>query len=146
MGGRGASNGEYYWKNKDHVYGDEYRNAANPDKLDALNNRDKAYLDNHRIKYVRQRDENESITAPLETRTQGRIYATIDAKGEVKHISFYDRNNKRYKTIDVFDNHKHLGYNHNEYAKRNGLGNHIPLNIKERMMTNRIIDIWRKVR
>lgn len=69
-----------------------------------------------------------STTAPMETMTKNRIYATIDYKGDVKHISFYDKENKRYKQIDLDHYHRvdgnkekphtHYGYWHDENGTR----------------------------
>ena len=57
--------------------------------------------------------------------TKRRIYATINEKNELRSITFYDKDNKRYKQIDVGGTphvidgervipHVHFGYNHNE--------------------------------
>lgn len=104
MGGRGASSGEYYIRNgKIYQYGTEY----------------KTVLDYGRIKFVKA--NNNSATAPLETQTKGRIYVTVNNRDELRYVSFYDNENKRYKQIDLqkhiingklVQEHKHLGYNH----------------------------------
>ena len=78
------------------------------------------------IKYVRYKDG--STTAPMETMTKNRIYATIDRKGNVKHISFHGKENKRRKQIDLDHYHtvngkkekphSHYGYLHDENGTR----------------------------
>ena len=89
MGGRGSASG---MSDKGKLYGTEYETLYQAGN----------------IKYVRYKDG--STTAPMETMTKNRIYATIDYKGDVKHISFYDKENKRYKQIDL----DHYGYWHDE--------------------------------
>lgn len=65
------------------------------------------------------------LTAPMETMTKGRIYAVIDKNGELKHVVFFDKQNKRNKQIDIgkhshiingklVQNHTHKGYFHDE--------------------------------
>lgn len=68
-----------------------------------------------------------STTAPMETMTPGRIYATLNPKGDIKHISFYDDEGKRVKQIDYghkhegADPHTHYGYEHDENGSYPGL-------------------------
>ena len=85
MGGRGSASG---MSDKGKLYGTEYETLYQAGN----------------IKYVRYKDG--STTAPMETMTKNRIYATIDYKGDVKHISFYDKENKRYKQIDLDHYHR----------------------------------------
>ena len=68
------------------------------------------------IKVVRI-NGNGSVTAPMETITKNRVYATIDKNGDIKHITFYDTYGERVKQIDVKGRphngimpHAHLGY------------------------------------
>lgn len=86
MGGRGASGGV---SASGKPYGSEYRTV----------------LAAGRIKFVEANDG--SNKAPLETMTRGRIYATV-AKGTkaLKAITYYDRDNKRFKQIDLDHYHK----------------------------------------
>lgn len=103
MGGRGASSGI---SNNGKTYGSEYHSV----------------LAVGEIKFVKKNEG--SASAPLETMTKKRVYVTVNAKDELKFISFYDENNKRYKTIDLDHYHMvqgtkakphiHLGYIHNE--------------------------------
>lgn len=78
------------------------------------------------IKFVKPTKVN--TTAPRLTQTPGRVYVTLDTENELKFISFYDKENKRYKTIDLDHRHTidgtpekphvHLGYNHDENGSR----------------------------
>lgn len=61
------------------------------------------------IKFVSY--NNGSATAPMETMTDGRVYAVVNTKNEIKSISYYDKNKKRYKQIDT-------GHLHNVNGKR----------------------------
>jgi len=105
MGGRGASSGMSKAGKK---YGSEYTTV----------------YQSGNIKFVKQ-NEKTSITAPMETVTNGRVYVTLGGDGEPKHISFYDNDLKRKKQIDltgkehIIDGkgelpHTHYGYFHDE--------------------------------
>ena len=125
MGGRGASSG---MSDKGKPYGTEYV------ALHELEN----------IKFVKSVDRN--VTAPMETMTKGRIYATIDNNNEVKYITFHDDQNKRSKTIEVKGRphngvmpHKHLGYEHNEYDTKN---KKINLTAREKRIVDKILKEW----
>lgn len=86
MGGRGASSG---MSDKGKPYGTEY----------------KMLYQSGRIKFVAVNEG--SSTAPLETMTRGRVYVTVnETKGTLKSISFYDRDNKRFRQIDLDHHHK----------------------------------------
>lgn len=129
MGGRGARLGTYFWKGKQHKYGDEY----------------KSVLQVSNIKYVVP--VQGSVTAPMETMTKGRVYATVDQTRDiVKSITYYDSSNKRMKQIDIngvphkIDGvptipHTHLGYIHDE----NGTRKPTP---KEAKMIAKVVTIW----
>ena len=107
MGGRGSSSG---MSDNGKPYGTEYETL----------------YQSGNIKYVRYKDG--STTAPMETMTKNRIYATIDRKGNVKHISFHGKENKRRKQIDLDHYHtvngkkekphSHYGYLHDENGTR----------------------------
>lgn len=126
MGGRGASSGEYYVRNgKTYQYGSEY----------------KTVLEYGRIKYVKS--NSNSVTAPTETQTKGRIYVTVNNKDELRYVTFYDNNNKRYKQIDLQKHiingklkeyHKHSGYKHN--------GKPTELNKREYKLVEKIYNKW----
>lgn len=79
------------------------------------------------IKFVRVKSG--SVTAPQYTMTKGRVYATLNKKNEIKHITFYDNDNDngndRLKQIDVkghthlingkkIELHVHTGFNHDD--------------------------------
>lgn len=124
MGGRGASSGV---SSKGEPYGTEY----------------KTVYQSGNIKFVKP--NLGSTTAPMETMTKGRVYVTLDKKNEPKHITYYDKEDKRYKQIDLshthFVNgkaekpHVHKGYYHNEK------GDYLP-SPKERKMIDRILKSW----
>ncbi len=124
MGGRGSSSGI---SSKGKAYGTEYETL----------------YQSGNIKFVKY--NNGATTAPMETMTKDRVYATIDYKGEVKHISFYDKENKRYKQIDLDHYHKvdgnkekphtHYGYIHDENGTRKS-------DINDRALIDRIKKIW----
>lgn len=86
MGGRGASSG---MSDSGKPYGTEY----------------KTLFQSGRIKYVAVNEG--SPTAPLETMTRGRVYVTVNEKeSTLKSITFYDRDNKRFRQIDLDHYHK----------------------------------------
>lgn len=107
MGGRGASLGISV---KGKKYGTEFKTLLNVGN----------------IKFVKHNDSAASKT-PMETMSKGRVYVTVNNKDELKSITFYDNNNKRYKQIDLTGKahaingkyvlpHVHMGYTHNEYG------------------------------
>lgn len=125
MGGRGSSSGVSVSGKK---YGTEY----------------KCVYKSGNIKFVVAKYG--SNTAPMETMTSGRIYVTIDKNtNQPKFISYYDKNNKRSKQIDLQHYHKingvpekphvHKGYEHNEH------GDFKPAT-KEQKMVDRIMATW----
>lgn len=96
FGGRGASSG---LSDKGKKYGSEY----------------KTLYQTGNIKFVSY--NNGSATAPMETMTDGRVYAVVNTKNEIKSISYYDKNKKRYKQIDT-------GHLHNVNGKKIDLHTH----------------------
>ena len=96
MGSRGAASGT-----GKHPYGSEY----------------KTVLQDGNIKFVKYRLAD-NAKAPLETQTKGRIYVTVNNDNELSFISYYDREGKRSKTIDLIhvhdgkSPHSHTGYTH----------------------------------
>lgn len=126
MGGRGSSTG---MSDNGKPYGTEYKSL-----LTSGNN-----------KFVIKKDG--SATAPMETMTRNRVYVTLSPKGEPKYISYYDRENKRKKQIDLDKPHRgvlphtHHGYEHNENDSSKGYGN---LTDKEKAMVSRINGVWKE--
>ncbi|MBQ6374016.1 MAG: hypothetical protein IJJ45_05945 [Clostridia bacterium] len=124
MGSRGASSGR---ANNGKAYGTEYRTV-----LKAGN-----------IKFVIKNEG--SSTAPMETMTRGRVYVTVNDKQEISSISYYDKDNKRVKQIDLNHTHKgmkphtHHGYNHNENDSAKGAAN---VTSEERKMIDRVKKLW----
>ena len=125
IGGRGSSSGV---SDKGKVYGTEY----------------KSLYQSGNIKFVSPNEG--ATTAPMETMTHGRVYATVDKAGDVKNITYYDKHNKRYKQIDIkgpghmVDGkkalpHTHQGYVHDEHGTR------LPT-AKEQKMIDRILKTW----
>lgn len=129
MGGRGASSGVS--ATKAHIpYGQEYHSV----------------LEYKNIKFVIRNQG--AASAPLETMTPGRIYITIGTDGEVNYISFYRRDGKKFKQIDV-DHHEHVekgknlgkrhvheGYNHDENGSRE-------MNPGEAKLVELVMKLWR---
>lgn len=82
----------------------------------------------------------------METMTKGRVYVTINSlKNVPSMITYYDKQNKRYKQIDLTHNHKsmelhtHHGYFHNENDSKKGAAN---LTTEEKNMVDRINKLW----
>ena len=126
MGGRGASSGISV---KGKKYGSEYRTL----------------YQSGNIKFLKYNDSNNSKT-PMETMTKGRVYVTIGNNDEPKSITYYDKNNKRKKQIDISGQphkigdryelpHTHKGYWHDEY------GSSLP-GKKEQKMIDRVLKTW----
>lgn len=123
MGGRGASSGI---SNKDAKYGTQYHTL----------------LESGNIKFV---SKNERISESLmETMTKGRVYVTVGGK-ELLQIIYFDKANKRCKTIDLSHPHKgekphtHHGYEHNENDSLKGFSH---LTTEEKKMVERVNQIW----
>lgn len=126
MGGRGASSGV---SASGKPYGSEC----------------KTLLSSGNIKFVKS-NFSTAATAPMETMTKGRVYATIVNKDRVKYITYFDKNNKRYKQIDVAGQkhmiegeelipHTHKGYFHDEKGTHR-------LSDKEKKMLERVLRTW----
>lgn len=125
MGGRGSSSGI---SDNGKKYGTEYQTVAQFGNVKV-------------IQY-----NGNSVTAPMETMTRGRIYATLDHDNDIKYITFYDSVGERSKQIDVKGRkhngqlpHTHEGYLHDEY------GTHLPTK-KEQQQIERIIADWNRRR
>lgn len=126
MGGRGSSTGISV---NGKPYGSEY----------------KSLLTYGNIKFVVPRDGN--TTAPMETMTKNRVYVTLDYDGNPKFISYYDKDNKRRKQVDLDVPHKgmlphtHHGYFHNEYDNSKGATNS---SSKEKELIKQINTVWKE--
>ncbi len=131
FGGRGASSGMSYDKygKPKHKYGTEYSTL----------------YQSGNIKFVKY-NMSGATKAPLETMTSGRVYATVNEKNEIKAISYYDKNNKRSKQIDVSGQphvidgkydlpHTHKGYFHSEKGT-------YTLSKSEQKMVDRVLKTW----
>ncbi len=126
MGGRGASSG---MSNSGKKYGSEYTTV----------------YQSGNIKFIKQ-NANSSITAPMETMTNGRIYVTLNQNNIPKSITYYDKKNHRKKQVDIKGRphnvkgtltlpHTHKGYFHAEYGTTE-------LSPKEQKMVERVLKTW----
>lgn len=127
MGGRGASSGI---ADNGKRYGEEYKTIAQ------FGN----------VKVVKQKDEKASVTAPMETAREGRVYATLDKDNNIKHITMYDPEGERMIQIDVkghkhngMEVHTHMGYVHDEFGTR-------APNEKEAQLVDKILNRWERKR
>ena len=124
MGGRGASSGISVSGKK---YGTEYTTV----------------LTSGNVKFVKKNEG--SVTAPMESMTNGRVYVTLNKNDEPKFITYYDNDNKRVKQIDLDRPHNgvvphaHHGYEHSENDSKKGFSN---ITTKEREMIDRIYQVW----
>jgi hypothetical protein len=124
LGGRGSSSGI---SDKGKAYGTEYSTL----------------YQSGNIKFVKI--NNGSATPPMETMTEGRIYVNVSGNNNLKSITYYDKNNKRFKQIDLDhahkinekleQPHKHKGYLHNEKGDYS-------VSPKEQKMVDRVIKTW----
>lgn len=87
-----------------------------------------------------------SNKAPMETQTRGRVYVTVDKNtNDLKSITYYDKENKRTKQIDLDKPHKnmsphtHHGYEHNENDSKKGAANLTP---EEKKMVENVKSLW----
>lgn len=86
-------------------------------------------------------------TAPMETMTRGRVYATVDGENDIKYITFHDSENERNLTIEVKGPqhhglktpHVHVGYEHDENGTRQP-------NDKEIKLVERVLSLWERRR
>ena len=125
MGGRGSSSG---MSDKGKAYGTEFSTVYSTGNIKFLT------------------INSGSPTAPMETMTSGRIYVTLGSDKMPKFISYYDKNNKRFKQIDIAGKkhiikgkptlpHTHKGYEHDEHGTFN-------ITSKEEKMIERIRRAW----
>lgn len=125
MGGRGASSGI---SDKGKVYGTEYSTL----------------LKSENIKFVKYND-SKSAKTPQETMTKGRVYVTVNQNNQLVSVTYYDKEGKRRKQLDLTHMHKgmkphiHHGYEHNEFDNKKGA---TKLSPKEKKMVDRIQKIW----
>lgn len=126
MGGRGSSSGVSV---KGEKYGTEYTSLVTYGN----------------IKFVVSNEG--ATTSPMETMTKNRVYVTLNQDGNPKYISYYDKDNKRRKQIDLDKAHKgmlphtHHGYWHNENDSPKGAAN---LTSKEKELVKLISNVWKE--
>lgn len=126
MGGRGASLGMSV---KGKPYGTEY----------------KTLFSDGNIKFISINEG--ATTAPMETMTKGRVYVTVNkVKNVPVHITYFDKDNKRYKQIDISGHehfikgskvlpHVHKGYEHDENGTRK-------VTTKEAKLIEKVNKLW----
>lgn len=124
MGGRGSSSGVSLDGKK---YGTEYTTLYQAGN----------------IKFIRYNGGN--ATSPFETMTKGRVYANVNNQGKVKSVIYFDKNNRRYKQVDIDHPHKidgkwtqphtHKGYEHGKKGDRK-------VTDKEQKMIDRVLKTW----
>ena len=122
MGGRGSSSGV---SNKGRKYGSEFTTL----------------YQSGNIKFVRYND-SKSAKTPQETMTSGRVYVTVNNRNEPKAITYYDKENKRYKQVDIDHDHNdikgphaHWGFNHSENGTTRP-------STEEKIMVDRVRKLW----
>ena len=126
FGGRGASSGI---SDKGKKYGTEYRTVYKYQN----------------IKFLKYNDSS-NAKAPLETMSKSRIYVTLDNQNQLKYITFYDREFKKYKQIDLIGvphkvngefivPHTHYGYIHDENGTKKPTS-------KEKNIIDNVYKIW----
>lgn len=137
MGGRGAASGTKYYYNGSAwlKYGDEFATVHTSGNIKFL---------------INKTDSN--TKAPLETRTNGRVYVTLNKdNGEPQYVTYYDKKNKKFKQIDVRKNHRHydikngdVGYEHTHKGYLHDENGTRKMTIKERSLVAKIKQEWRR--
>lgn len=127
MGGRGSSSGMSTDGKK---YGSEYTSLVTYGN----------------IKFVVPNEGNSRT--PKETMTNNRVYVTLDkSTGNPKYISYYDKENKKKKQIDLqhkhhdMKPHTHHGYEHNENDNDKGASKPTA---KEKALIKLVEDVWKE--
>ncbi len=133
MGGRGSSSGVSV---SGKPYGSEYTTL----------------LQSGNIKFVRYND-SKSAKTPMETMTRGRVYVTVNEQDELKAVTFYDKNNRRYKQIDLIGKphainrklelpHTHFGYVHDEHGTQKPSTQEQKPSTQEQKTIDKVNTIW----
>ena len=123
MGGRGASSGISAGGKP---YGSQYQTL----------------FQSGNVKFVKKNDRTSENL--METATPGRVYVTVGGN-ELQNITYFDRENKRNKVINLNHPHKgeqphvHHGYFHNENDGPKGATRLSP---KEKRMVDRVRKMW----
>lgn len=124
MGGRGASSGI---SNKGKVYGTEYSTI----------------LKSGNIKFVKKnRKDAEEL---IETITKGRIYVTLNSKGEPSQIYYFNNELKRNRRVDITQWHQKIKphtHNYEEKINKNGKKGVSKLTTEEKKMVDRVKKLW----
>ncbi len=123
MGGRGASSGTSKAGNP---YGSQYHTI----------------YQSGNIKFVTKNFRDAETL--METMTEGRVYAVVGGN-KVTSIAYFDKNNKRYKSIELAhphfgkSPHTHRGYFHSE---NNKTLESFDLTNKKKKMVERVFKTW----
>jgi hypothetical protein len=125
MGGRGAASGVSEAGRK---YGSEYRTLLQVDN----------------IKFVEF--NHGSATAPMEmmSAAEDRVYAVVNRNGVVKSITYYDKDGKRTRQIDLEHEHNgkkphvHIGYLHSEDQGNKGYD----LSATDKKYVEKVRKVW----
>lgn len=124
MGGRGASSGI---SNKRHKYGTDY----------------KTIFRSGNIKFIEKNSSNAEEL--LETMTRGRIYVTLNSKGNPSNIYYFNNELKRNRRIDITQSHQNMKpHNHHseEQELHNGKKGASKLTTEEKKMVERVQKIY----
>lgn len=99
------------------------------------------------IDILRDKISKKSPTLPIFSNTEGKIYALIGKRGDIKSIGYYDETHRLTKAIhlDHYDNHLKW-HVHEGDAYHHLHGKARALTSDELEMVNRILDIWNKQR
>ncbi len=81
----------------------------------------------------------------LETMTRGRVYVLLNSKGNIKSITFFDKENKRSRVVEIDHGHQkmrehvHRGY---ERPIKDGQSYATKPTAKDREMIDRVKKLW----
>lgn len=123
MGGRGSSSGI---SAAGKHYGSQYH----------------ALFQSGNIRFVKKNERTSENL--METMTPGRVYVTVGGE-ELQNITYFDRENKRNKVINLNHPHKgeqphvHHGYFHSENDSPKGAARLTP---EEKRMVDRVRKLW----
>lgn len=124
MGGRGASSGT---SKRNNPYGSQYRSV----------------YESGNIKFLKGNVKHPEEL--LETMTNGRVYVLLNSKDDIKSITFFDRENKRNRVVEIDHRHQkmrehvHKGY---ERPMKDGKSYATRPTAKDREMIDRVKNLW----
>lgn len=124
MGGRGASSG---MSRKGNPYGSQYHSVN----------------ESGNIKFLKGNVENPEEL--VETMTNGRVYVLLNSKDNIKSITFFDKENKRSRVVEIDHGHQKMGEHvHNGYERpmKDGKSYATRPTAKDREMIDRVKKLW----